>query len=170
MHAARKGHPGLVVCTTCVCPHLGQVQGLPPPLPHCPTCSALPHAGSVRFADEQRDSESPSPAAAPAAPAAVVPKRLEVRFGFLLVGGIYCTDLLQLEEAATGSTSNASQQLQPEVCGLKASNLSVGVEQRRLVLRLWAEQEGPFEADFTLALSAEQQVSPDWGHACQRLG
>jgi hypothetical protein len=123
----------------------------------------------VRFADEQRDSQSPRPAAASAAPAANVPKRLEVRLGFLLVGGIYCTDLLQLEEAATGSTSDASQQqqLQPEVCGLTASNLSVGVEQRRLVLRLWAEQEGPFEADLTLALTPDQQVRPAWGRAGQ---
>ena len=130
----------------------------------------LSRAGSVRFADEQRNSQPPHPAAAPAAPAAV-PKRLEVRLGFLQVGGIYCTDLLQLEEAAPGSTSNSGQQqqqqqLQPEVCGLTASNLSVGVEQRRLVLRLWAEREGPLQADFTLALAPDQQVRPAWG-ACR---
>ena len=121
-------------------------------------CHAAFAAGSVRFAEEHRP-PSPRPAAA------ALPQRLDVRLGLLLVGGIYATNLLQLE----GSTAEQKvqqegrQQQQPEVHGLAASNLSVGVEPAggggtRLVLRLWAEREGPFEADFTLVLERGQKV------------
>lgn len=103
----------------------------------------------------------------------------QAKLGFLVQGGIYVTDLLQLEaqtlEDAPANDSSADalpatsaaavhQPLpQPEVRGLDASNLSISVEgipgspHARVALRLWADREGPFEATFTLVLPPHGQ-------------
>lgn len=87
--------------------------------------------------------------------------RVQVKLGFLQTGGIYVAELLTLEQApdtasaaaAAPAATTEQQQQQLEVRGLSASNLSVSLEaQRRVVLRLWAEREGPYEASFALAL------------------
>lgn len=84
------------------------------------------------------------------------------------VGGIYTTDLLLLEAQAQQQQPEAQAPLQPEVRGLGAPNISVSLEpvaavqahqqQRRLVLRLWAEREGPLAEEFTLVLAPGQEV------------
>lgn len=89
---------------------------------------------------------------------------LQVKLGFLLAGGIYLTDLLHLEPAgAAAAGAAAAPPPAPQVRGLAASNLSVSAEggpgqQQRLVLRFWAEREGPFEASFGLELGPGQEV------------
>lgn len=118
-------------------------------------------AGSVRFADERAPSPRPTPAAA-------LPPRLEVKFGFVLQGGIFITDLLYLgaaEDAAAAAAGPAAllPLPQPEVRGLTAGNLSVSVEggaagqPPRVALRLWADREGPFDTTFTLVLPPDGQ-------------
>lgn len=117
--------------------------------------------GSVRFADERAPSPRPTPAAA-------LPPRLEVKFGFVLQGGIFITDLLYLgaaEDAAAAAAGPAAPLPlpQPEVRGLTAGNLSVSVEggaagqPPRVALRLWADREGPFDTTFTLVLPPDGQ-------------
>lgn len=104
----------------------------------------------------------------------------QVQLGYLPQGGIYATDLLQLEpvpaaaaaqrgaQAAAAATAGPPpplpQQLpQPEVRGLTAPNLSVSAEgapgsaPARLVLRLWADRDGRFDAAFTLVLPPHGQ-------------
>ena len=92
----------------------------------------------------------------------------QVHLGFLALGGIYITDLLHLTPdpaggagAAAAGQAAAAQQVQ--VRDLGASNLSVSLEGQpdssRVVLRLWADREGPFAADFVLVLAADQEVS-----------
>ena len=139
----------------------------------------------MRFQDDlQKAPSSPRPTAVAAAAApAPAPTNLDVRLGLLLVGGIYATDLLLLEAPAVGTTEPHPQpQPQPlplQVRGLAVSNLSVGLEpraavppdaapstsqqQHAVVLRLWADREGPFDALFTLALPPDQQ---EVGQSC----
>lgn len=94
------------------------------------------------------------------------PPHQQVRLGYLPQGGIYTTDL-PLEPATAAIAAGAAadpQPQQPEVRGLSAPNLSVSAEgspHARLVLRLWADREGPFESAFTLVLPPHgQQVRP----------
>lgn len=94
-----------------------------------------------------------------------------MRLGFLPQGGIYATDLqLHAAHAPTAAATAGGplpQPTQPEVRGLTAPNLSVSAEgapgspHARLVLRLWADREGPFESAFTLVLPPHgQEVRP----------
>ena len=57
--------------------------------------------------------------------------------------------------------------------GLDTGNLSVAEQRgeggtRCLVLRLWAEHEGPFEATFTLGLPCDQPGQPQQQHQRQQ--
>ena len=135
-----------------------------------------PDAAGVRFA-ESASLPSPPAAAARAIAAhtdsitlACGPEVLDIKFGFLLLSGIYTTDLTldwpvpggqqQQRQHPAGSAATPP----PQVRGLTASNLSVAVEpgaapgQQRLVLRLWADREGPFEERFALGLPPGQEV------------
>lgn len=88
------------------------------------------------------------------------------------VGGIYTTDLPLLEEQPAAQQVQAQPPQHPEVRGLAAPNISVSLkpacgsdktgqdqqQQQRLVLRLWAEREGPLDEVFTLALPPQHEV------------
>jgi hypothetical protein len=110
----------------------------------------------VRFADPSIPSSIP-----PSTPATST--AVDCRLGFLLVGGLYASDLFTID-APSSTHDDQRSEPQPEARGLTASNLSVGVEpgarsgQRRVVLRLWADREGPFEARFALGLPPDQEV------------
>lgn len=122
-------------------------------------CRLSRFVAGVRFVDTDT---SPSPS--PAATAAALPATLDCRFGFVLLGGLYATDLLTLDQERTALDQTPSDVPQPALRGVTASNLAVSVEpggsagQQRLVLRLWADREGPFEADLTVDTGAGCEV------------
>jgi hypothetical protein len=76
--------------------------------------------------------------------------------------GIYVTEVVL--DAPDAAPVQRTLPADIRITELVASNLSVAVEagkspqQCRLVLRLWADKEGPFDAKFTVVLPPEQEV------------